>query len=147
MDKLSQCSAIRRIRCPSCGQTLLIDANNVKFSHNNGSTEDSIVALIHKICTVKNPTTIFICLQCGAKSARSQSRLATVQCKCPKKTDSLYPTLTPDTYSTETYITRVIEILSLKSGTSLDIDAIIRIITTSHDVSNLKKDCLLEAHG
>ena len=145
MDKLYQWSALKTISCPSCGDTLLMNADNIIISHNNDRTKGSFLTLTHKICAEIKPKPIHICVQCGARSSRSRSRLANRECTCPKEKDSLHSTPTPDTFSTAPYLTCVINVLSRESDRSLGIDAITRFVTTSHDVPYFQKDCLLEA--
>ena len=134
MDKLYQWSALKKIPCPSCGDKLLMNADNVIISHNNDRTKGSFLTLTHKICTAIKPKPIHICVQCGARSSRNRSRLANEQRKCPKEKYLIHPTPTPGTYSTPPYLTSVIEILSRESGRSLDMDAITRFVTTFNDV-------------
>ena len=122
-----------------------MNVDNVIISHISDSTKGSFVTLIHKICTVIKPKPIHICVQCGARSSRSRSRLANRECICPKEKDSLHQTPTPDTFSTAPYLTCVMNLLSCESGRSLGIDAITRFVTTSHDVPYFQKDCFLEA--
>ena len=139
MEKLYQWSASKTIPCPSCGDTLLMNADNIIISYNNDRSECSFLTRTHTICAEIKPKPVHICVQCGVRSSRSRSRLDNRECTCPKEKDSLHPTPTPNTFSTTPYLTCVMNLLSRESGRSLGIDAITRFVTTSHDVPPSRK--------
>ena len=125
----------KRIACPSCKHTLVIDNEHIEII---SDTPDNI-SIKHKNCV--KPKALHLCLKCGSTSSTSKSRLRATICKCANNPYSK----TTTTHSIETYLDKVIGILSSENDTGLDKDSIDKAIVSSGELSNFHMESFVEA--
>ena len=126
------------IACPSCKHTFIIDNEHIEII----SGTHNIISIKHKNCgSTQKPKLLHLCLKCGSTSSTTKSRLRRNNCKCANN-----PNLkTTTTHSIETYLDKVIGILSSENDTGLDKDSIAKASVSSGELSNFHIESFVEA--
>ena len=125
------------IECPSCKHTLIIDNEHIEISGT-----PNIISIKHKNCvSTPQPKALYLCLKCGSTFSTTKSRLRTIIFKFANNPDPK----TTVTHSTETYLDKVLGILSSKNDTGLDKDPIAKAIMSSGESANFEVESFVEA--
>ena len=136
MEALRRLHQSKSIRCPSCKHIFIIDEKKIQIS---GDT--NIISILHKVCREANPKKLHVCTQCGSRSNYSRNKLIKYYCKCTNK-DNETPSAN-SAHSTETYLAKVIDILSSSENEmGIDTDSIAAAIVSSNESPSFRKESL-----
>ena len=126
------------IECPSCKHTLITDNEHIEII----SGTPNVISIKHKNwLKTPQPKALHLCLKCGSTSSTSKSRLRRYNCKCANNPDPK----TTTTQSTETYLDKMIGILSSENDTGIYKDSIAKAIVSSGELSNFHMESFVEA--